>query len=95
VHVSAVTLAETLRGTGADAPVHLALRGCVLNVVTSEIGRSAGGLLHTTGRDNTVDAIVAAHAAALGPTPVRVLTSDPVDLSALTAGLTHVTVDVV
>lgn len=93
IHVSAVTLAETLRNVPADAPVHLALRGCLVEPVTAVTGRAAGRLLGHTGQSDTVDAVVAAHAEGLGPTPVRILTSDPRDLAALTADMPHVTVD--
>jgi predicted nucleic acid-binding protein len=93
VHVSAVTLAETLRGTSSDAPVHRSLSACVQEAVTPAIGRAAGELLGATSRSNTVDAVVAAHAQALGPGPVRILTSDPADLLALTESMAHVDVD--
>ena len=91
VHVSAVTLAETLRGGPRDARVHSLLKGVVQRPVTPELGRAAGELLGRTGRADTLDAIVAATASGLGQR-VRILTSDPRDLRALTAEMDAVTV---
>jgi len=91
VHVSAVTLAETLRGGPRDARVHSLLKSVVQRPVTPELGRAAGELLGRTGRADTVDAIVAATASGLGQR-VRILTSDPRDLRALTAEMDAVTV---
>jgi len=86
VHVSAVTLAETLRGGPRDARVHSLLKGVVPQPVTPGLGRAAGELLGRTGRADTVDAIVAVTAGGLGQ-KVRILTSDPDDLWALTADM--------
>lgn len=91
VHVSAVTLAETLRGGPRDARVNSLLKSVVQRPVTPELGRAAGELLGRTGRADTVDAIVAATASGLGQR-VRILTSDPRDLRALTAEMDAVTV---
>jgi predicted nucleic acid-binding protein len=91
VYVSAVTLAETLRGGPRDARVHSLLKSVVQRPVTPELGRAAGELLGRTGRADTVDAIVAATASGLGQR-VRILTSDPRDLRALTAEMDAVTV---
>jgi predicted nucleic acid-binding protein len=91
VHVSAVTLAETLRGGPRDARVHSLLKSVVQRPVTPELGRAAGELLGRTGRADTVDAIVAATAGGLGQR-VRILTSDPRDLRALTAEMSAITV---
>lgn len=91
VHLSAVTLAEVLRGHPRDARIHGLLAGLEQEPVTSQIGRSAGELLGRTGRDDTIDAIVAATAAALGRR-VRLLTGDAGDLRALTADMADVTV---
>ena len=55
------------------------------------LGRAAGELLGHTGRDDTVDAIVAVTADAAG-TRVRLLTGDPADLRALTTDMAGVTV---
>jgi predicted nucleic acid-binding protein len=91
VHVSAVTLAETLRGGGRDASVHRLLKGVVQQPVTPALGRAAGELLGRTGRPDTVDAIVAVTAKELGQ-KVRIVTSDPDDLRALTAEMDSVTI---
>ena len=91
VHVSAVTLAEPLRGGARDVRVHSLLKSVVRRPVTPELGRAAGELLGRTGRADTVDAIVAAAASGLGQR-VRILTSDPRDLRALTAEMDAVTV---
>jgi len=94
VVVSAVTLAETLRGHRRDASVHRVLGGCRIEPVSAEVGRAAGELLGRTGRKDTVDAVVAATAAGL-PGSVRVLTSDPSDLRALTEGMPGIHVEAV
>jgi hypothetical protein len=91
VHVSAVTLTETLRGGGRDASVHRLLKGVVQQPVTPALGRAAGELLGRTGRADTVDAIVAVTASGVGQ-KVRIVTSDPDDLRALTAEMDGVTV---
>ena len=91
VYVSSVTLTETLRGHRRDARVHAVLAGTDQRAVTPQLGRSAGGLLGQTNRQDTVDAIVAVTAATLG-SRVRLLTGDPDDLTALTADMPNVTV---
>jgi predicted nucleic acid-binding protein len=91
VFVSAVTLTETLRGGGRDATVHRLLKGVVQQPVTPALGRAAGELLGRTGRDDTVDAIVAVTASQLGEN-VRIVTSDPAELRALTAEMDGVTI---
>lgn len=91
VYVSSVTLTETLRGHGRDARVHAVLAGTDQQAVTPQLGRSAGELLGQTNRHDTVDAIVAVTAAALG-SRVRLLTGDPDDLNALAADMPNVTV---
>ena len=91
VHVSAVTLTEVLRGHLRDARVHALLSGLQREPVTPELGRAAGELLGRTARDDTVDAIVAVTAQSVGRR-VRLLTSDPGDLRALTTEMTDVTV---
>lgn len=57
VHVSAVTLTETLRGGPRDARVHALLKGVDQEAVTPGLGRAAGELLGRTGRADTVDAV--------------------------------------
>ena len=84
VVVSAVTLAEVLRGP-RDAATYRVLTRIAELPVTSEVGRAAGALLGSTGLSGaTVDAVVAA--TALRQTgPVLLVTSDPSDMAALTA----------
>jgi predicted nucleic acid-binding protein len=94
VVVSAVTLAEVLRGHPRDAAVYLLLKGCRVEPVSTAVGRAAGELLGRTGRKDTVDAVVVATAATL-PAPVLVLTSDPSDLGALTADLPGIDVEAI
>ena len=91
VHVSSVTLAETLRGHRRDARVDAVMGGIEQNPVTSRLGRAAGELLGRTTRDDTIDAIIAVTAENLGAR-VRLLTGDPNDLNALTADMPNVTV---
>lgn len=85
VVVSAVTLAEVLRGTPRDAATYRVLTRIAELPMTSEVGRAAGALLGSTGLSGaTVDAVVAA--TALRQTgPVLLVTSDPSDMAALTA----------
>jgi len=93
VVVSAVTLAETLRGGQRDVPVHRVLDRVTQLSVSPAIGRNAGELLGSTALVGaTVDAIVAATALDL-PGPVLVLTSDPGDLRALTQARDDVAVE--
>lgn len=90
VVVSAITLAETLRGGRADAAVFRVLNAADVRPVTADVGRAAGELLGATGRADTVDAVVAVTAAACGR--AFVLTSDPDDLAALTEEMAGVQV---
>jgi predicted nucleic acid-binding protein len=86
VVVSAITLAEVLRGGKGDAAVHRVLSRVSHTPVSTALARAAGGLLGSTGvTDATLDAVLAATALA-EPLPVILLTSDPADLSRLTAG---------
>lgn len=94
VVVSAVTLAEVLRGHPRDAGVHRLLKSCRVAPVSARIGRRAGEILGRTKRDDTVDAVVAA-TAATQPYPAVILTGDPGDLLALTEELPGVGVAVV
>jgi predicted nucleic acid-binding protein len=91
VFVSAVTLAETVRGGGGDARVFRVLNAATVVPVSADVGRAAGELLGATSRDDTVDAVVAATAHALRR-PIRLLTSDPRDLTALTEEFAEVEV---
>ncbi|HEY9389501.1 MAG TPA: PIN domain-containing protein [Mycobacteriales bacterium] len=83
--VSAVTLAEVLRGSPRDALVHRVLSRVLVMPVTAEIGCAAGKLLGVTGLSGhrcAIDAVVAA-TALLAARPVVLLTSDPNDLGRL------------
>jgi predicted nucleic acid-binding protein len=91
VHVSAVTLAEVLRGHPRDVRVRSLLRNTTRDPVTSDIGQAAGELLGRTGRSDTVDAIVAVTAERAGKR-VRLLTGDPDDLRVLTDAMPGVAV---
>ncbi len=91
VHVSSVTLAEVLRGQRRDARVHSLLSAVDTVPVTPDLGRAAGELLGRTGKDDTVDSIVAVTAQSVGDV-VRLLTGDPADLGALTTDVAGVTV---
>jgi predicted nucleic acid-binding protein len=85
VIVSAVTLAEVLRGGPRDAPVYRVLSRIVVHPVSPELGRLAGELLGSTGIAGhrcAIDAVVAATALTL-PRPVVLVTSDPRDLTTL------------
>jgi predicted nucleic acid-binding protein len=91
VHVSAVTLSETLRGSPRDARIHALLKSTRQDPVSPSLGRSAGELLGRTRRADTIDAIVAVTARDLGKR-VRILTGDPTDLRALTADMDGVSI---
>lgn len=92
VVVSAVTLAEVLRGTPRDAATYRVLTRIVELPVTPEIGRAAGGLLGSTGlSEATVDAVVAATALRQSG-PVLLITSDPSDMAKLTASRSDIAV---
>lgn len=92
--VNAVTLTETIRGTGRDARVHLLTRNAHVDAVDTAFAVEAGRLLGRTRRDDTIDALVATTAIRLAR-PVVVLTSDPDDLAALTADHPDVQIHVV
>ncbi|MHB8293301.1 MAG: type II toxin-antitoxin system VapC family toxin [Acidimicrobiales bacterium] len=91
VHVSSVTLAETLRGHRRDARAHAVLASTAQDAVTPHLGRAAGELLGRTNRDDTIDAVVAVSAEVLGRR-VRLLTGDPDDMGALTTDMSNVAV---
>jgi hypothetical protein len=91
VVINAVTLTETLRGSPRDAPIHLLTRNAHIDLVDAAFAAAAGALLGRTRRSDTVDALVATTAIRLAK-PVIVVTSDPTDLTALTAEAPHVTV---
>ena len=85
VVVSAVTLAEVLRGGSRDASVHRVLTRVTVVPVTPEFARAAGELLGATGLDGhrcAIGAVVAATAVGMAR-PVVLLTSDLDDLTRL------------
>ena len=86
VVTAASTLAEVLRGGGADARIHRVLQRVTVASIDKETGRRAGELLGATGLSGqgcTVDAMLAVVALAQ-PRPVLLLTSDPDDMARLT-----------
>lgn len=86
VVTAASTLAEVLRGGGADARIHRILQHVLVASIDAEAGRRAGELLGATGlsgRHCTVDAMLAVVALAQ-PRPALLLTSDPDGLTRLT-----------
>jgi predicted nucleic acid-binding protein len=85
VAVSAITLAEVLKGGPRDAAVHRVLSRITVVPVSPEVAHRAGELLGATGLSghrSAVDAVVAATALGL-ERPVALLTSDPDDMSRL------------
>jgi predicted nucleic acid-binding protein len=86
VVTAASTLAEVLRGGGADARIHRILQHVAVVSINKEAGRKAGELLGSTGLSGhrcTVDAMLAVVALAQ-PRPALLLTSDPDDMARLT-----------
>ncbi|GAA4944974.1 hypothetical protein GCM10023224_30160 [Streptomonospora halophila] len=83
--VSAVTLAEVVRGDARGATVHRVLSRIAVLAVTREIARAAGELLGRTGLSGhrcAIDAVVAVTALQQAR-PVVLLTSDREDLERL------------
>jgi hypothetical protein len=78
-------LTETVRGSARDAQIHRLTRSARVDAVDANLATEAGRLLGATGRADTVDALVAITAIRL-QRPVTIVTSDPDDLNALTAG---------
>ena len=84
VRVTWPTLAETLQGP-AVSRVKYALSRLAVEPVEEQDWRDAGQLMHDSGMGgHTIDAALATVARRLPP-PVLILTSDPDDLSRLTA----------
>jgi predicted nucleic acid-binding protein len=86
VVTAASTLAEVLRGGGADARIHRILQRVTVASIDKEAGRKAGELLGATGLSGhrfAVDAMLAVVALAQ-PRPALLLTSDPDDMARLT-----------
>jgi predicted nucleic acid-binding protein len=87
VMVSAVTIAEVVRGVPGDAKVNRVVKAADVVPADEAMGRSAGALLGRARSRATVDALVAATASAavkrLSASRCIVLSSDPGDLQAL------------
>lgn len=89
VIVSAVTVAEVVRGVARDAGCNRVLKAADIWPADESLGRRAGRLLASANFDATIDALVAATAVTAieryGAPRCVVLTSDPNDLAALLA----------
>lgn len=89
VIVSAVTVAEVIRGVARDAGCNRVLKAADIWPADESLGRRAGRLLAGANFDATIDALVAATALTgierYGAPRCVVLTSDPNDLAALLA----------
>lgn len=88
--ISAVTLAEVVRGVARDAGVNRVVKAAELWPAGEQLARHAGRLLAKAGSGATIDALVAATAVAglerHGATHCVVLTSDRHDLGVLLTG---------
>lgn len=83
---AATTLAEVLRGSPRDAPLHQVLRRVKVIAVDADQARAAGELLGRTGLSGhrcALDALLAT-VAMTQPRPVILLTSDTDDMTKLT-----------
>ncbi len=89
VLVSAVTVAEVVRGVARDAGCNRVVKAVDVWPADESLARRAGHLLGTADSDTTIDALVAATAVAglerHESADCVVLTSDPDDLRALLA----------
>ena len=87
--VSAVTLAEVVRGVPRDAGINRVAKAAEVWSADEPLARRAGRLLAKASSDTTIDALVAATALVVRdrhePTRCLLLTSDPKDLSDLLA----------
>ncbi len=85
--VSAVTIAEVVRGVPGDARVDCVIKASDVAPADEAVARSAGALLGRARSRATIDAFVAATASAalrrLAASRCFVLSSDPGDLEAL------------
>lgn len=85
VQVPVPVVAETIRGSARDAPVHRVLKAVgEVPVLTEGHGRTAGRLLGEAGSTSTIDALVVAVAVEAGGGDI--LTGDEDDLGRLAAG---------
>jgi predicted nucleic acid-binding protein len=80
IRIPVAVLAETLRGSPRDAPIHRVRNAVDVFPTREPTARLAGAMLGRTGGSNTIDALVAAEA--VGAT-ADVLTTDADDLRAL------------
>ena len=93
VSVPSVVVAETVRGSSADAPVNQVLKAVgEVDVADEATGRIAGGLLGGAGSAAAVDSVIVATAVQAGGAVI--LTGDPTDLSALAGGHPEVIIQV-
>jgi predicted nucleic acid-binding protein len=84
IEIPVVVVAETIRGSQRDAPVHRVLKAVGSVPEATEVhGRIAGRLLGWAGASHTVDALVVAQAVEGGG--ARILTGDRDDLDRLAA----------
>lgn len=87
VVVSAVTVAELVRGVARDARLNRVLKATDVRPADEPLARRAGRLLDTAKSDTAIDALVAATALAFrdshGSPRCVILTSDPDDFAAL------------
>ena len=92
VEIPVVVVAETLRGTARDAPVHRVLKtiGKVPHA-TERVGRLAGHLLGEARSSSTIDALVVAQTIESGGGTI--LTGDPSDLEILADGRAEVRIE--
>ena len=88
--ISAVTLAELVRGRPRDAAVNRVIKAAEVMAADEQLARTAGRLLGSPGSDATIDALVGATALAAqarhDAARCVLLTSDPADLGTLLAG---------
>jgi predicted nucleic acid-binding protein len=82
VRIPVAVLAETLRGSARDAPIHRVRNAVDVFPTGERTARLAGAMLGRAGGTNTVDALVAAEAVGAA---ADVLTTDPGNLHALLA----------
>lgn len=90
VVISAVTVAEVVRGVARDARLNRVLKAADVRAAGEVLARRAGRLLGRAGSAATIDAFVAATALAMldgaeSTGRCALLTSDPDDLTALLA----------
>jgi predicted nucleic acid-binding protein len=93
VTVPSVVVAETVRGSAADAAVNRVLKAVgEVDVADEATGRIAGGLLGAAGSAATIDAVVVATAVQVAGGVI--LTGDPTDLGPLADGNPEVVIEV-